>query len=473
MVNDIPNLEGHVVQPVYTATLWNVYDLLLTYDAQQKPQPALAESFDVAADFKSLKLNLRKNVMWHNGREFDSSDVKWNIERVRDPKLGFAQLRNQSLWFTGIQTPDKYTVVLNTDVPRSAMFDFFEWINMLNKENMEGPDAGKKPIGTGPFKFVEWRNGAALNFTKNTGYWQNGRPYVNDYNVTVYGDEQGMYVALEAGAIDTAILPAAPALRDFVRLGQSPQYKALTAARSGNTTLVPFNTTYAPVDNKLVRQAVAYGLDKKRYIDTVLAGSVDQRSLPWGISSPAYDAVKDKTYTFDLDKARSLVQRSGVSNPTFDFVYAGTNSGLAQLGQIWQQDLEKIGIKMNLTGMDATAANATLQAVEYKGIYGTTGFSLGGFDPVSGLTNSRNFNYDANGSNYKNPRYSELVIASGSEPDAAKRKALYSELNDIMLEDLFVMVLCNNPRRAVMRANVMDYDWDGHDAPLIKSVWLA
>ena len=115
---DLPRLDGHLIYTNGINISWIPYDRLVQYDDKMQPQPMLAESFDVASDATQIRFTLRKGVQFHSGRELTSDDVKWNLLRVRDPKLGVAQLATQSAWFTSIETPDKYTVVLKTEQPR-------------------------------------------------------------------------------------------------------------------------------------------------------------------------------------------------------------------------------------------------------------------------------------------------------------------------------------------------------------------
>src|SRR5260370_72365 len=89
---------------------------------------------------RQLKLNLRKGVTWHTGREFTSADVKWNLERIKDKKVANGQWFNYAPWFQTIDMPDKNTVVLHMDPPRPAAFDLFEQLNMVDPETMNGPD---------------------------------------------------------------------------------------------------------------------------------------------------------------------------------------------------------------------------------------------------------------------------------------------------------------------------------------------
>src|SRR3982074_3764159 len=109
----------------------------------------LAESWEISSDPKRMKLSLRKGVTFHDGREFTSDDVKYNFLRVRDPKVGAGAFVNQSNWFSSFDTPDKNTIILNAEQPRPLVFDFFERLNMLDKNVMESPDAKTKANGTG------------------------------------------------------------------------------------------------------------------------------------------------------------------------------------------------------------------------------------------------------------------------------------------------------------------------------------
>ena len=156
---DLPRLDGHLIYTNGINISWLPYDRLVQYDDKMQPQPMLAESFDVASDATQIRFTLRKGVQFHSGRELTSDDIKWNLLRVRDPKLGVAQLATQSAWFTSIETPDKYTVVLKTEQPRPFMFDFFEYFNILDQESKQAPDADLKVVGTGPFIWQEYRQG--------------------------------------------------------------------------------------------------------------------------------------------------------------------------------------------------------------------------------------------------------------------------------------------------------------------------
>ncbi|HEU0169050.1 MAG TPA: ABC transporter substrate-binding protein, partial [Chloroflexota bacterium] len=168
-------LSGQNITPAALTATFLGYDPLVAYDANLKPQPMLAESWDVSSDFKQIKFNLRKGVQFHSGREFTSDDVEYNLQKVQQPNFA-AQFTNMSKWFTSMQKPDKYTVVLSSDQPRPAMFDLFDMLNIADRELVESPDYTKKGGATGPFKFVEWVQGDHIRWVKNPNYWMSGKP---------------------------------------------------------------------------------------------------------------------------------------------------------------------------------------------------------------------------------------------------------------------------------------------------------
>jgi len=182
---DPASLDGHLFAAGRFDTTWLIYDRLTEYDLNVQPQPRLAESWELSNDARRLKLNLRKGVTFHDGREFTSDDVKWNFLRVRDSKVGAGAFVNQSNWFSSFDTPDKNTIILNADEPRPLVFDFFERLNMLDKNLMETEEWKTKANGTGPFKFVEWIQGQHFITAKNPNFWLSGRPYLDGVRTVI------------------------------------------------------------------------------------------------------------------------------------------------------------------------------------------------------------------------------------------------------------------------------------------------
>ena len=470
LVGDITVLDGHYIgQPNY-ATIWMAWDTLTSYDGRRQPIPMLAESWDVSSDSRQVKLNLRKGVRFHTGREFTSDDVKYNLLRVRDPKAGASQLLIMSNWFQTIETPDKYTVIIRSDQPRPAVFDFFFYMNILDRDTMEGPDAKTKIVGTGPFVLQERLPGERMRFARNKEYWQSGRPYLDEVLLLMFKDTQSQVTQLEAGALDLLVYPA---VRDAVRLQQDAKYHVVFNEQSGTGYYIGANAKLAPTSNKKFRQALNYAIDRKRFAETVLLKTADPWSLPWPPNSPAYEAAKNAAYPYDLDKARSLIRESGITNADIDLIYS-TSQGPEQatLAQIVQSDAAKIGVTVNLKPLEQQVWLEQVQKVTYRGLHtGTVGFSQ--FEPSSSLTLSRIWNPQLNLSGFESDRYSQLIASSQTEPDAAKRRQLYSQINDILIDESFVMVTAPLKRIIATRANLRGADFRINESATYSEMWLA
>jgi peptide/nickel transport system substrate-binding protein len=466
---DLPNLDPHINTTTAHENLFLAFDRIIQYDDQLHPQPMLAESWDLSTDLRQIKFNLRKGVQWHTGRELTSEDVKWNLLRVRDPKSPSVGFRNQSNWFTTIETPDKNSIILKSEQPRPALFDLFEYLNIIDPVTMEGPDAKLKAVGTGPFVFSEWAQGDHILLSKNKNYWQTGRPYLDEVRVSILKDAQAMVAQLEGGAVD---LIKAPPLRDAARLKADPQYRLVSHPASAQHFQQGVNTLVPPLDNKKVRQALNYALDRKRFSDTALLGTGQPIALPWLPSSPAYDAQKRSAFAFDLDKAKSLLNEAGVSNLAFEFLPLGDYPELTQMAQIYQNDLAKIGVTLSIKNLESAAFYDSVNGRKYQGLYSTPN-TYAQVEPLTIFTTSRVFDPNSNNSGFRTDAYVKLIDEAGSEPDAAKRRQLYVALNDLLLDESFSMILVEFRPQLLTRSTVNDVGHTLHEAFSYTNTWLS
>lgn len=431
--NEPSNLDPHLISPYALHSTWMALDRLTAYDEKLQPQPRLAESFELSSDSTQLKLNLRKGVTYHSGREFTSEDVKYNLLRVRDPKVGAAQLLALSAWFADIQTPDKYTVILKSDVPRVGFFDALEYLYIADRESLERPDFKTKVVGTGPFMWSEYQQGVSLRMDRNPNYWESGKPYLDALQFSTVPDAATLVVNLESGNVDfSESLP----LRDGKRLQSDPRFVIYTDTVHGTINMIVCNTTVAPTNNKQFRQALNYALDRQHFVSTVTQGISEPRVLMWPQQSEGYEAAKASAYTFDVEKARSLVAASGVQ-PVLDYAYTGNDPIGTGLGQIFQQDLAKAGISLSLRPMESGPLLAIAGAVGYQGVLENPASYLQ-FTPTTGIFLNRFINQDnpsGNQTGWTHPRFKELVQQASTEIDLAKRKQLYGEINDILLDE--------------------------------------
>jgi peptide/nickel transport system substrate-binding protein len=473
-VGDIANLDGHYANQLSATTVQLAYEKLVVYDLKLQPQPVLAESWDVSSDSKTFKFNLRKGVQFHNGREFTSDDVKYNLLRVRDPSVAplTGTLAPQSAWFTGIETPDKYTIVLTADKPRPGIFDFLSGFNMVDKDTIEGPNGKTTINGTGSFKFVEWASGNHITLARNPNYWQTARPYIDGIQVSILRDPQTMVTQLEAGALDAVY---APPLTDTVRLKQNPSFQALVNPQLGQFFYVNQNVTLPLFQNKALRQAMNYALNRQRIAQTVLQNLCgDPVCLPWPQQSPAFQPDKNSTYSFDLSKAAALLKEAGVSGGSLDIAYntGGYGQEFGSMAQIYQADLQSLGFQVTLKPMDGPTFTQSGQQHTYQGLRIGSGAGAGNFEASTMLQSTSAFNYAGNFAGFKDDAYAQLVLSATTEPEAAKRKQAYSQLNDYLLDQSFTFAFAWYPSTALVSSKVHALDFSGSAALSYVNAWL-
>jgi peptide/nickel transport system substrate-binding protein len=466
-VGDLTSLDGHLVFPGMTSTLWMVWDRLTAYDTNLQPQPMLAERWEQTPDATQITLHLRKGVQWHSGREFTSEDVAWNLKRTRDVKVGGGIPLSLSQPLKSWETPDKYTVVMKSD-PWPAVFGFFEYTNILDPVSMDSPEANKTAIGTGPFKFAEWSPGSHLLLVKNPSYWQAGKPYLEQYRTQIFNDAQGMVSQLEGGALDAITTPT---LVDTVRLQKEGKFTVLTNAYTGGWTNMLANTKNAPTSDKRVRQALSYAIDRKRIAEQVYLGLNEPRALPWPPFSPAYDETKKNAYPFDLEKARSLLAAAGHSNLQLDLQFVAAGAEARDVAQILQSDLATIGVTLNLRPVDQTTNTNTLTTATYQHLILSGGITAQLHPGIVGLGPYYSPVY--NWSSFKDDALTAIVAGVTSETDPAKQKQVFQQWNDFVLDQSWVFVLTSNAQRAATRPNVRGLGYTMHESLDLRGTWLA
>jgi peptide/nickel transport system substrate-binding protein len=370
---------------------------------------------------------------------------------------------------TGVDIPDKYTAILNASRPWVEVFDVLNQVSIIDPVTFQS-DGLRKPTGTGPFMFVEYAQGDHLRLIKNPNYWRSGLPYFDEVLVSIYRDAQAAVVALDAGALD--VVGAGMPVIDLIRLQGNPAYQVLINEKSGTSWDAYLNCTLAPTDNKLVRQALSYAMDRQRMADTVWHGLQKPLVLPWSSASPAYEANKNAMYAFDLSRARSLLARASTTNLKLDISWAAGTPEYATIAQVYQSDLLQLGLEVTLTPMEAAAARQATNNLDYPGVQ-LGSYTLGNLNPASsalGLAYGPQINF----SGFRDDAYTQLVNQVVTETEPSKQKQLYAQLNDYYLDQAWVLHIVQNPEHAVATASLhgLRYD-DGRPALVLAEAWLA
>jgi len=468
-LGDLPTLDGNFLNG--QSTTYPVWDRLVELDPQLNPKGILAESWDVDDKYTRIALHLRKGVQWHTGRELTADDVAWNIRRVSsDPKVaggGFYNWMSQTL--TGIETPDKYTTVLLAERSWPAVFDTLSLLSIIDPVTFEasGPS---KPTGTGPFTFADYAQGDHFTLNKNPNYWQSGKPYLDGIEIKIFKDPQSMMTQLEAGAIDLVL---SPPIRDVARLSKDATFVTTFHEYSGgaNLVFVQMKDGAGPTTDKLFRQALNSAIDRKRWTDTALLGYGAPKTLPLAPPNPGYDAARDQAVSFDLDKAKSLLQQSGLGAPPLEVIWNATVTDNATVMQIYQQDLAKIGLTLTLKPVEPVAfvdqtynskfSNLAASATLYGNL--RPGFFAGNvyYSPFN------------NWSSFRSERLLQLTDGLLHETDAAKQKQIYADWMDYIQDESWTMPWSNTAPRFMHAAKVHGVRWNLADYMQTNDAWLS
>ncbi len=443
-----------------------IYNVLARYDDTLTPQPELAESWDFSEDGLSLTFNLRPGVKFHNGRDFVADDVKFSLEYAQDPETG-ANIRTLARAVSSVEVVDDATVAFHFTEPTPAAFDLIDLLFIVNSETIAEIDSN--PVGTGPFRFAEWAPGDFARFERFEEYWKADVPHLNEVIVRAIPDSATMIANLEGGTLD---LIAAPPASEFERLEAAEGIKVVKGFPGGLVWDMSLNVGREPFDNKLVRQALQYALDRQRIVDIVFFNISDPWIQPQSDKSPLYDPDLEGYYSFDLDKARSLLEEAGYADGfEFTVLTATTNPDGARLLQVYQADLAQLGITLNIDEVEPAQYRPRAIDRDFDGaiftygraskdpasLFGTTGVWRPGPEPI-------------NLSNFTSEEYQRLVAEAQREVDPARRQELYQELNRYQLEESFILVITPVVRWWAMKDTVQGFASSLDSMPILEQV---
>ena len=277
--------------------------------------PSLATEWSANADGTSWTFTLQQGIKFHDGTDFNADAVKFNLDRVRDPDVGSANVQGLGL-IDEVVVIDEFTVRFDLSQP----LGYFPSViastaaGIISPASLTG-DAYLQLthlVGTGPYKFVEYVNAVHVLLEKNEDYWGD-KPAYDELEFRIIPEPTGREAALRAGDVDIIVQPP-PA--DLVALGDDPNLTA-TTAESRRFMFLSINTQTPQQPlllDKRVRQALNYAIDKQALIDTVLFGLGNPVDSPVPPVLPGYCSVG--TYDYDPDKARALLAEAGAEGMT-------------------------------------------------------------------------------------------------------------------------------------------------------------
>jgi peptide/nickel transport system substrate-binding protein len=443
-----------------------LFNVLVRYDENIQPQPELAESWEFSEDGLSLTLGLRKGVLFHNGREFAAEDVVHSMERVKDESK-HANIRPLAGTVESVEAKDKYTAVMHFSAPAPGIFDFLDLFFIMAHESFDEIDSN--PIGTGPFKFVEWIPGEVARFTKFEDYWREGRPYLDEVIVRVIPDVETQLANLETDEVN--MLFSLPTTY-YDRVNETSGLRAFTGTKGALVYNFVLNCQEEPFTEKKVRQAMQWAIDRERIVQLAFGGVGEAWIQPVPQSSLLFDPDLEGYYTFDLDKAKELLAEAGYSDGLDVEIMAQSNfPEFTSMAEILQADLAKIGVNATITELEPAAMSDRRTKPEGWQMHPFF-FGRGAKDPASLFGTAKVWWPKDNNEFYYNPEYERLANEGASTIDPKERREIYRQLAKIILEDSFSPVVSPRLSAFAVSEKLQGLRHNLDDMMILEDTWL-
>jgi peptide/nickel transport system substrate-binding protein len=347
---EAPSLDPHRVNAVSRQRVTqNIYSYLVQADADLRIQPDLAEKWDIAADGKTYTFNLRRGAKFHNGREVQAADVKYSIERIKDPATA-SQGAGLLSSIDGVETPDPYTVRLILKQPDSGLLASLAsaWGGIVAREEVEkaNGDLAKSSAGSGPFILEEWIPNQTLKLRRNPDYYGQNGPYVDNLTFQVIPEESAIVAQLRSGSVDLAMLEDN---KNFELVRDAANLDTMRGTRLGFDYL-NIDNQREPFNKVEVRQALSYAIDRREILQVAASGYGSLLApIPPAFKDYALDPETLEEYRPNLDKARQLLAQAGLPNgfsaeleaiPTFPTMVTGS--------QVIADQAKRVGINFEI-----------------------------------------------------------------------------------------------------------------------------
>lgn len=446
----------------------------LRYDADWNPQPYLAESWELSDDSLSLTLHLKENAVFHDGVPITSEDVAFSIMSIKENHPFTSMLEPVDR----VDTPDAHTAVIRLSQPHPAiMLAMSPTLCPILPKHIygDGQDLKKhpmnmEPVGSGPFKFVEYAKGQHIVLERHDDYFVEGQPYLSRVIYKINNDTNSL--ALEMGRGDIHLRPLVSKANELRRLSRDDGLVVTEQgyAGIGGIRWLAFNLEHPILQDKLVRQAIATAVDRDFITEALYSGFSKPALGPIAMESPFADHDIEP-YDVDLDKANQMLDQAGYpvgEDGTRFTLNLDTLINLRDIAEYIKPQLKKVGIDVELRIPPDFPTWAGWVSNHDFDMTLDTVFNWG--DPVIGVqrtydsSNIRKGVVWSNTQSYSNAEVDSLLDSAAMEVDQDKRKELYSRFQQIVSDDLPVYWIDNTPYHTV-------YSKDVNNPPL--SIWGA
>ncbi len=474
---DLPGTDVHTGSSPANAIIMNhVYETLVGFGEKMEFVPILAERWEIAKDFKTYTFYLRKGKLFHNGREMVADDVKYSIERIMDQKTGCPRRMEFVNAIDTIEVKDKYTVVFHMKKQSAELLYLLSYIwpvmAIVPKEEIE-KEGGviKHPVGTGPYKFVEWKQGQHVLLEKFDQYKPQPGPqngfggeriaYVDKIKFVILPEDSARVMALLNKEIDVD--------RDFPatildKFEQDYAKRGLSLEKLSGLFVQTFlfGCGNPVTNNPKFRQACAYATDLESLSQAAGfgRGSYSSFVVP---SNPAWTPYQNTWYKKDVNKAKQLLQEAGYKGEPVVILTHKQPMYFYRLSVALQAELAAVGINAKLEVMEQPA----LVKKVYDRDFQIAAWMIFQADPVNNYAYFQHARFLEQA-----PRMKEIMDEAGKTFDVNVRKKLFEEAHKIMFEQVPAIPVNIVPTYKVTWNYVKGYKAHPTNTDRFWGVWL-
>lgn len=455
-----------------------VFSRLIWKDDEGNEHGDMAESWEMAEDGLSFTVKMRDNITWHDGEPCTAQSIVDMYLYTQDEELlqdsSVQKTANLMAPVADVQALDDYTVqfVFDTPVPYiTEILDYFWAIRIDDKSDPAFMET--LPVGTGPLKIVEWEPNQYTRYERHADYHHEGLPYLDEWVFTRLEKSETLVPNLEADGVDGIF---GPPLSDVPRLQADDRYWVEISNAAGSIFNIIVNTNMEPLDQKEVRQALSYALNREAIVESAFFGIAMPITSPfWSPTSLAYREDLVNAHQYDLEKAAVLLAQAGVSDLELDINVTSRWPQMKLFCLIWQADLAEIGVTLNVNEVEAG------RFYDIGGDGDLLGFGLHPWlngrtsrDPAIFLGTQTNYRGDPEQNRYgwENEELEQIVAEGAVELDLDARRALYQRANEILVDELPMIQVATDPRVWVWSNKVQGPHIDLVGNVTLDKTWL-
>jgi peptide/nickel transport system substrate-binding protein len=331
---------------IYQILYGNVFEGLVQFAADGSVLPKLASSWDIAEGGTTYVFHLVQGVRFHDGSPFDAATAKFSLDRVLAPGSTNPQ-KSRLAKIRAVEVVDPFTLRIRLVQRSGGLLQSLAWGAFVMVSPGSAAANAVRPVGTGPFRFAEWRRGDSITFVRNADYWGR-RAELNEATFKFISEPTAAYAALMAGDLDA--FANYPAPESFAQFAADPRFAVLTGTTEMETVLA-LNERVAPLGDLRVRRAISYALDRRSIIDGAMFGY----GTPIGSHFPPHNpAYVDLTgiYPHDPAKARSLLAAAGYPHGFSVTLKLPPPSYARRSGEIVAAELAQVGIRVRMENLE-------------------------------------------------------------------------------------------------------------------------